>query len=152
MLSPRYQSLPDTAHLDSRPLVDVQLPVHPGQLSVARHLVDEAAGSFGLTERDRFEFVFAVNEAMTNAVRHGPQHDGATIALRIDADDRGLAASVRSGGSFRTPEGLPDPWAEGGRGFHYMRVLMDEVRVQSSTAGTAVHLYKASPAARCAHD
>src|SRR6202035_521229 len=56
---------------------DLRLRCHPSELRHARCHVDEAAAEFGLGPAERYQFVFAVNEAVTNAIRHGePDSDG----------------------------------------------------------------------------
>jgi anti-sigma regulatory factor (Ser/Thr protein kinase) len=104
--------------------------------------VDEAAAEFGLGPADRYQFVFAVNEAVTNAIRHGrPDSDG-TIGLRIAVDGNTLICSVNDRGRLRASVVDADPLAEGSRGLTFMALLTDEVELLSEDEGTTVRLYK----------
>jgi anti-sigma regulatory factor (Ser/Thr protein kinase) len=146
MLSPLCPYSPDATSGRAVTLLDVRLPAEARQLSGARHQVEQAARTFGLGERECFEFVFAVNEAVTNAVRHGAEGAHDTFGLSVEAQAGALTATVTSRVSFVPAPGCADLWAEGGRGFHYMRLLVDDVRVRSTPTGTAVHLRKTAHA------
>ena len=43
------------------------------ELGVARKYAEDVAAAFGLDADSRYEFVYAVNEAVTNAIRHGAE-------------------------------------------------------------------------------
>lgn len=124
-----------------------RIPADPSQLQVAREYVDEAAVDFGLWGADRYEFVFAVNEAVTNAVRHGAPYEDGTIALRIQSTDDTLICSVLDKGQFAAAQSVGSEMAEGGRGLTFMAMLTDEIKLSSSPSGTTVRLCKRRPAA-----
>ena len=73
------QSLPWPAGMDSRaepdaecPAADVlRLPASQASLKRARRYVEETATAFGFDSDGCYELVFAVNEAVTNAIKHG---------------------------------------------------------------------------------
>jgi pimeloyl-ACP methyl ester carboxylesterase len=50
---------------------ELRLPAKASELGRAREYANQAAATFGFGAEDRFEFVFAVNEAVTNAIMHG---------------------------------------------------------------------------------
>lgn len=142
------RKLPESPHVPAGgcdvALRDLRLRSHPSELRRARCHVDEAAAEFGLGPTDRYQLVFAVNEAVTNAIRYGtPDRDG-TIGLRIAVDGDTLICSVndRGRGPVKTSTAQADPLAEGGRGFTYMSMLTDEVELLHETDGTTVRLHK----------
>jgi anti-sigma regulatory factor (Ser/Thr protein kinase) len=86
-------------------------------------------------------FVLAVNEIMTNAVRHG----GGSGRIRLWRTAAGLACEISDEGTG-APMGvfnghqLPPMSATGGRGLWLARHLCDSMDVESGSAGTTVHL------------
>jgi anti-sigma regulatory factor (Ser/Thr protein kinase) len=122
-----------------------RLPATASVLRRVRRCADDAAAEFGFSHSERYEFVFAINEAVTNAIRHGrPDPDG-MIGLRIDADGDMLICSVSDSGCFRLGLAGDDPLAETGRGFTLMAELTDQVELSSTPAGTTVRLHKRRP-------
>jgi anti-sigma regulatory factor (Ser/Thr protein kinase) len=118
------------------------IPATPSELRKVRRQVDDAASEFGLGPTDRYQFVFAVNEAVTNAIRHGsPAQDG-TVGLRIDAEGDTLICSVYDSGRFVASQPRSEPLAETGRGFTLMALLMDQVELSTQPDGTTVRLHK----------
>jgi anti-sigma regulatory factor (Ser/Thr protein kinase) len=112
------------------------------QLNAARSYASDAARTFGFEGDTLFAVVLAVNEAVTNAIRHGqPDADG-MIGLRITADGDRLTFAIRDRGPFvaSVPEGggLHDH----GRGFGLMATMMDKVAVSADEQGTVVQLTK----------
>jgi anti-sigma regulatory factor (Ser/Thr protein kinase) len=128
--------------------VNLRLPARPSELKRARDCVADAAAEFGFDRKACYELVFAVNEAVTNAIKHGsPDTDGA-IGLCIDADGDSLVCSVYDCGPFVPPKsrsGLTSD--EGGRGFAFMSVLMDELELSVEPEATVVRLRKRRTAA-----
>lgn len=82
------------------------MPAERSQLSAARRWVQNAADAFGLSAASAYDFVYAVNEAVTNAIRHGKPDARGLIHLSIDADGDRLTFTVRDSGTFSGP--LPD--------------------------------------------
>jgi stage II sporulation protein AB (anti-sigma F factor) len=123
--------------------VDLRLPARPAELKRARDCVAAAAADFGFTRKAAYEFVFAVNEAVTNAIKHGsPDQDG-TIGLSIDADGESLVCSVQDAGPFIAPSEKSEPVsAESGRGFAFMSALTDDFELLVKPAATVVRLRK----------
>ena len=121
---------------------EFRLLSHPSELRRARCHVDEAAAEFGLDPTGRYQFVFAVNEAVTNAIRYGRPSPEGTIGLRLAAEGNTLSCSVYDRGHMRAPSPDIDPLAEGGRGLTLMALMTDEIEVLSDRGGTTVLLYK----------
>lgn len=90
------------------------------------------------------EVLLATGEAAANANRHGKRTDGRS-EIRVQCSFQRSMVSVTiadDGGGFDAAlihsAGLPDRFASGGRGLYLMRELMDEVDVDSSSAGTTI--------------
>jgi anti-sigma regulatory factor (Ser/Thr protein kinase) len=86
------------------------------------------------------DFVIAVNEIATNAVRHGsPQ-----ATLRLGAQGRACWAEISDQG--RWPDGdsagaaVRRPAEHGGMGLEVARLVCDDLRIKAGDAGTAVLL------------
>ncbi len=122
---------------------EVALPAESSQLSVARRYALQAADTFGLDARSSYELVYAVNEAVTNAIRHGaPDADG-LIHMSADADEEMLTLSVRDYGTFSTGGADDSTGAEHGRGLALMARFTDELSLTITPGATVVSLSKA---------
>lgn len=147
MRSLRWHTPPEqdhrTASTEDFTSVNLRLPATPSELKRARDLVADAAAELNFDPRASFEFVFAVNEAVTNAIKHGsPDKDG-TIGLGIDADGDSLVCSVCDCGPFVPPRAKSDLTSgEGGRGFAFMSALTDEFELSVEPEATVVRLWK----------
>jgi anti-sigma regulatory factor (Ser/Thr protein kinase) len=125
--------------------VDLRLPATPSQLKRARDCVAEVAADFGFSRRAGFDLVFAVNEAVTNAIKHGsPDVDG-TVGLTVDVDGDSLVCTVQDCGPF-IPRATTDNQAESGRGFAFMEAMTDAFELIVEPGSTVVRLRKS----RCA--
>lgn len=121
---------------------ELRLPALAGELFAARRYVEAAAIEFGLDVEDSYDFVYAANEAITNAIRHGaPNRDG-QIVLSIHASDDLLSLSIHDCGRFATPERPMQAGLEGGRGFALMARLVDDIKLHTGPGGTTVTLCK----------
>ena len=112
------------------------------ELGVARKYAEDVAAAFGLDPDGRYEFVYAVNEAVTNAIRHGASDEEDMIHMSIGADADRLTFCVRDRGTFVMPEVDTDENSPGGRGLALMASLVDEVDVHIDPGGTTVRLTK----------
>ena len=125
----------------------LELKADPGELATARRFVEAAAARFGLEDHDRYEFMFAVNEAVSNAIEHGrPSPDG-KIRLHVAAEDGALVFEVEDHGTFTPGPPAIDPLHERGRGLAFMAATMDEVDVRRGSNGTLIRLCKRRAAA-----
>jgi anti-sigma regulatory factor (Ser/Thr protein kinase) len=118
------------------------LRTRASELLVARHYAARAAAAFGLNSEDREDFVHAVNEAVTNAIRHGEPDGQGRILVSVRVEGARLAFSVRDSGRFAMPAQVAQAGLEGGRGFALMGRLVDDVRLQIDSRGTTVTLTK----------
>lgn len=81
-----------------------------------------------------FAIRLTLEEALTNAVRHGNLNDSSkTITVRYSVDDERAIIIIRDEGRGFVPEKVPDPTTEerlripNGRGIMLIRAYMDEV-------------------------
>jgi anti-sigma regulatory factor (Ser/Thr protein kinase) len=123
---------------------EMWLSATPSQLKVARDYAREAAVAFGFDEDACYDFVYAVNEAVTNAIRHGAPDERGRIGLSVSSDAGRLTFVVRDSGTFLMPtRGEDAAGSGGGRGFALMARLVDEVLLRIEPRGTTVTLSKA---------
>lgn len=123
-------------------MVERRVPAIASQLRGVRRCAEDAATDFGLGPVERHQFVFAVNEVVTNAIRHGrPFYDG-TIGLRIDVEGDTLICAVSDRGQFGLGGGEQGQLAESGRGLAAIKLLMDRIELSASSRGTTIRLHK----------
>ena len=113
------------------------------ELSTARRYTGEAAAAFGFDADNCYEFVYAVNEAVTNAIRHGAPDARGLIHLEFVADAERLTFAVRDCGTFALPLLDAATKSEHGRGLALMASLVDEIRLRTRPGSTIVQLAKA---------
>jgi serine/threonine-protein kinase RsbW len=131
-------TLPAGAHLVLACGFDVN------SLAAVRHEIVAHAPRFGLAEPHLSDFILAVNEVTSNAVRHG----GGKGRLRLWQSLINLVCAVDDEGADppgeiarRTREQVDPPvGAEGGRGLWLARRLCDTVSITATAAGTSVVL------------
>ena len=80
----------------------------------------------------------AVNELLTNAVRHG----GGLGHVALWCDDEAVVCEVsdHGGGLGTPPPGKPAPDEPGGWGLWLVRELTDTIEIKSGPEGTAVRI------------
>lgn len=122
---------------------EFRLCADASELYTARRHVDDAARAFGLGATERYQFVCAVNEAVTNAIRYGEPDSQGQIGLRIESAGDSLVCSVRDSGRFPLSVPTSDPMAPHGRGFTLMHLLADDIELEAMPDGTTVRLCKA---------
>ena len=133
----RGESWPQT---DPRPPVSEL--VFDGDLWALRH---NLAGDELLARLDperREDFVFAVNEAASNAIRHG---DGTCRARMWREGDR-VISEISTPSRIEDPLAgrlAPDPEATSGRGLWLINRLCDLVEIRSGPAGASVRMHVA---------
>jgi serine/threonine-protein kinase RsbW len=106
-----------------------------------RHAVASRAAGAGLAGERLDDFVVAVNELLTNAVRHGGgaghvQLWRAPAAVVCEVTDRG--GGLPADWSART--GRPAPDKPGGWGLWLAGALTDAIELTSNAAGTCVRI------------
>ena len=98
------------------------------------------AAKAGMSADAADDFVIAVNEIATNAVRHGsPQ-----ASLRLWVSAGAAIAEIRDSGHWAAalaPTSLPRrPAEQGGMGLEVARLVCDGLQIKATSAGTAVLL------------
>jgi len=126
---------------------ELRLPAEPSQLAAARAYAHRAAAAFGLDADRCYELAFAVNEAVTNAIRHGKADEQGCIHLSVLVDGDRLTFAVRDYGTFAASTFDRVTSSERGRGFALMTGLMDAVQLCAAPGRTTVRLSKLA----CAH-
>lgn len=110
------------------------------RVTALRHVVASCAGSAGLAGDRLEDFVVAVNELLTNAVRHG----GGTgqLALWRGTDAVVCEVSDRGQGLPGEPEQphRPDADQPGGWGLWLAGELTDSLEIDSGPGGTTVRV------------
>jgi len=118
----------------------------PGGLSQGRGFIDSALSAAGFDAELRYQITVATNEAISNAMEHGIPCDDGRFHLAASVESGSFVFSVRDCGEFESAGAkLPDPLAERGRGFAFMNLLMDEVRLHSGAGETVLRLEKRLP-------
>ena len=124
------------------------LAIAPGPegLSEGRGFIDRALSEAGFDAEARYQITVATNEAVSNAMEHGQPCDDGRLHLAASVESDSFVFSVRDCGDFAdavSPQ--PDPVAERGRGFAFMNLLMDEVRLDARAGETVIRLLKRLP-------
>ncbi len=106
---------------------------------------------FGYAEESVFAIKLALEEAMTNAVKHGNGNDATkaiTVRFAVNADRAVII--VRDDGEGFDPQQIPDPTTADrislpdGRGIMLMHAYMDDVRYRDN--GREVYMMKRNQA------
>jgi anti-sigma regulatory factor (Ser/Thr protein kinase) len=145
------------SELDLKSKMDVSLkflvPSHPRYLSVVRAAVGELGAIYGLRDEECRGIILAVDEALTNIIRHAYRGDfSRTIEVNCLAGGGRLEFKLLDQGEPPDPVRLRphelDAVALGGRGTHIIRSVMDEVCYERIPAGNQLKLGKHLPANR----
>ncbi|MEV4534450.1 SpoIIE family protein phosphatase [Asanoa sp. NPDC049518] len=111
-----------------------------GVAALRRRVADEAS-RHGMPDEEADDFVAAVNEVMTNAIRHG----GGAGTLRLVTDGGGLVSEVRDRGTgfpaaaFLAREERPTPSSTGGMGL-WIAQQTSHLHIESGPTGTLVRI------------
>jgi len=89
---------PDMTAEKTLPTLHFRLPVDPGRLQRARERIRDYLHSQAVAERSSREVATAIEEAMTNVVRHSGSPN-LEVVLRFEGAD--LIAEIRDQGSAR---------------------------------------------------
>lgn len=122
---------------------ELRLPASQSALIRARKYVEETATAFGFDAESCYQFVFAVNEAVTNAIRHGRADEEGLIRLCAVVDGDSLTFAVHDYGTFQVSSLDRHTKVEHGRGLAFMASLTDKIGVSAKPGSTTVSLSKA---------
>jgi anti-sigma regulatory factor (Ser/Thr protein kinase) len=112
------------------------------RLKEARDFADDAAAEFGFDSDARYEVKLALSEAVTNAIRYGSRSPEDPVRILAVEESGALVFEVLDTGSFVPRVRRGGQFPESGRGFEFMRLLMDEVDLRPSRRGTLLRLAK----------
>lgn len=124
--------------------VNMQVLSNPANLSPVREAVRRSAGAAGFQEADVEQIALAVDEALTNVIKHGydGRHDqpiDIRIELVAEPGQTGLRCVIRDFGKAVDPDAICgrnlDDVQPGGLGVHIIRTVMDEVSYGPAEGG-----------------
>ena len=109
-----------------------RLPLVPVRLLRARQRINDYLHQHGVADDDIDDVVLAVDEAMTNAVRHSGARDNLQVSLWFEGRDLRILVKDEGHGfavdSF-DPERLPEVLAPGGRGLFLIAQVTDDLEL-----------------------
>jgi PAS domain S-box-containing protein len=118
--------------------LEVDLPADAAHLAPTRGKLRGWLARCGLNPGQAQSVVFAVGEAVSNAIEHGHRDTpGGLIRLRATALVDHLHLTITDTGAWKPPGAD----THRGRGIHLMRALVQDVDVRSDSTGTTVHLH-----------
>ena len=129
-------------------LVKVDMTI-PGDINAISPVIEKVLAvvtEMGCAAGREFEIELVLNEALTNAIKHGSAHDPSKQVQCCVACDhaRGMLIVVRDPGPGFDPASIPSPvvgqnlFSTSGRGIYLINQLMDEVRFEKG--GTEIHM------------
>jgi anti-sigma regulatory factor (Ser/Thr protein kinase) len=116
----------------------LSIPARLERLRDVRDFAYQASLEAGFGERARYEIKLAVNEAVTNAIRHGSTSTDALVELAIRQEEDRLVFCVADTGVFVDRFELPRDLPERGRGLGFIAELMDWLEVRPEYEGTTI--------------
>ena len=124
------------------------IPAGPAGLREGRGFIDRVLSAAGFDAETRYQVTVATNEAVSNAMEHGVPCDDNLFHLAAGVESGAFVFSVRDCGEFDdSAPHEPDPVAERGRGFAFMNLLMDDVKLHARPGETVLRLAKQLPSA-----
>ena len=135
-------------------LVKVDMTI-PGDINAISPVIEKVLAvvtEMGCAAGREFEIELVLNEALTNAIKHGSAHDPSKQVQCCVACDhaRGMLIVVRDPGPGFDPASIPNPvvgqnlFSTSGRGIYLINQLVDEVRFEKG--GTEIHMRIDPPA------
>jgi anti-sigma regulatory factor (Ser/Thr protein kinase) len=122
----------------------LSIPPLPRFASTARRAFSNFAGLHRLASRDAENLVFAIGEAIANAIQHAQTRESIEIWVSIEGDAVVARVTDRGRGFAAPPDGrvaLPSVYAEEGRGFAIMQRCTDFLDVSTNPGcGTVITL------------
>ena len=117
---------------------NLSIPARLERLRDVRAFADRASLDAGFGDRARYEIKLAVNEAVTNAIRHGSASADDLVELAIREEDGRLVFCVADTGMFVHRFEFPRDLPERGRGLGFIAELMDGLEVRPDYEGTTI--------------
>lgn len=104
-------------------VLERRYPAAPEAVGAARGSLDDLVPRLRPDCLDNLKLL--LSEVVTNAIRHGPQGDGASIAMRVAFKGETVRAEVVDGGSGFAPPRGPAPDGSSGWGLYLVNRLAD---------------------------
>ena len=120
------------------------LPREAASVPVVRQLCRSSFRSLGIADDCSDDLELVVTEACTNVLKHASGRDAYEVQVCLSGSSCEIQVKDTGGGFDHESHGLEEAQgtAEGGRGIHLMRVLVDRLQFVSADSGTMVHLQK----------
>lgn len=126
---------------------EIQIPNNFNHAKKTEELIVSLAVKGGYGEDDLFSLRVGLEEALSNAIRHGNNNDPSkNINVRFTVNNQRIEIYIADEGNGFDPLDLPDPTRQenleipSGRGVMLMRVYMN--LVEYNQIGNAVHMVK----------
>ena len=113
-----------------------EMPAAAAALSALRDDLRAWLGEAGATKSEISDVLVAVGEACSNSIEHSGAASDATIRVRARVSDGELVVSIADRGVWRAARAPSDR----GHGLRLMRMLMDNILISTTYAGTAIEL------------
>jgi serine/threonine-protein kinase RsbW len=130
---------------------EMVIPTDLGAAKASEREILRKVEQHGYSEVSRFAIKLALEEAITNAVKHGNRNDPSKrIVIRFSVTPEEAVIWLTDEGRGFNPDGVPDPTLDenlgkpNGRGIMLMRAYMDEVSF--GNCGREVRLVKVNRA------
>jgi len=125
-------------------VLKVRIPPHPRYGKNVRQKVLSFANELQIDRDDLEQFVYAIGEAIANAIEHSASNEPIEVHCQVEGD-KIIATILDTGRGFETRElnnkALPDEYCERGRGLPIMRRFTHIFAVRSVPGeGTTVVL------------
>jgi serine phosphatase RsbU (regulator of sigma subunit)/anti-sigma regulatory factor (Ser/Thr protein kinase) len=119
--------------------LELKFPADVSQLAPSRSALRDWLNRARVDSGQALNVLVAAGEAVANAIEHGHrQSPGGIITLSANAIGEQIQLTITDSGAWKPPQ--PASYPHRGRGIPLMRGLMQDVDIQSDTAGTTVHL------------
>ena len=127
--------------------MELRISSDPRWLRMVRAMIQEISRQAGFGEGERFDITIAVDEALSNVMKHSYRGDpNGLVSLSCRTDDGCLEVVLQDQGEAFDPERIqqraPDEIRVGGRGTFLIRSTMDEVEYQRAGDTNLVRLRK----------
>ena len=125
----------------SKPNIRLQIPPDPRYARTVRDAIIGFASLHGVNTDDLESLLFAVGEALANAIEHARSAGDIEVVAEVDTHTITARISDSGSGLTQVPPArmpLPDAMSEGGRGIPIMQRCADVFDIRSRPGGGTV--------------